>query len=257
MVFPRTAVVIQHEGKQSFVAAPPLVNLYNAGQRYRRAVIAPEGDQCEWFALSPGLATQIMSALDPRHTGDPAHPFPRSHGPSNAAAYLAQRRFARQCVTGPVPDALHAEEFAVSLATSVLPCAIALPPPVPARRSGMRQRDLVEQAKMHLLDMQHDEGVSALARRLGCSPFHLCRIFRHQTGFGLHAFREQLRLRQALEALELGESDFTELALSLGYSSHSHFSYAFRSAFGCSPRDYRRLAPDLPFWMSREGRRSS
>jgi len=36
--------------------------------------------------------------------------------------------------------------------------------------------------------------------------------------------------------------DITDLALELGYSSHSHFTAAFRSALGVTPSDYRRSA---------------
>jgi AraC-like DNA-binding protein len=34
-------------------------------------------------------------------------------------------------------------------------------------------------------------------------------------------------------------SDLTALAFDLGFSSHSHFSAAFRRAFGCTPSAFR------------------
>jgi len=33
--------------------------------------------------------------------------------------------------------------------------------------------------------------------------------------------------------------DLTSLALDLGFSSHSHFTLAFRRAFGCTPSQFR------------------
>jgi AraC-like DNA-binding protein len=45
----------------------------------------------------------------------------------------------------------------------------------------------------------------------------------------------------ALERLDAGERDLTRLALDLGYSSHSHFTDAFRRSFGVTPSTARKL----------------
>jgi AraC-like DNA-binding protein len=49
-----------------------------------------------------------------------------------------------------------------------------------------------------------------------------------------------VRLRAALEALP--GQDLTQLALDLGYSSHSHFSERFRQVYGRTPSEFRRAA---------------
>jgi AraC family transcriptional regulator len=93
--------------------------------------------------------------------------------------------------------------------------------------------------------------------------FHLARVFKARTGFSLHAYRTQLRLRAALErvaprhgagpALRLrsGQAprrgsghggrdvDLIDIALDLGFSSHSHFTEAFRRNFGTTPSAVR------------------
>ena len=46
--------------------------------------------------------------------------------------------------------------------------------------------------------------LSEIAAALGVSPFHLCRTFRRVSGMTLHAYRNELRLRSALEQLECG-----------------------------------------------------
>ena len=71
--------------------------------------------------------------------------------------------------------------------------------------------------------------------------FHLCRCFRAGTGLTLHEYRTQLRLRGALEALESGDCDLTRLALDTGFSSHSHFTAAFRRVFDATPSRVRSL----------------
>jgi AraC-like DNA-binding protein len=69
--------------------------------------------------------------------------------------------------------------------------------------------------------------------------FHLARIFKSRTGFSLHAYRNQLRLRSALERLREPNVDLTGIALDLGFSSHSHFTETFRRAFGKTPSAVR------------------
>jgi AraC family transcriptional regulator len=57
---------------------------------------------------------------------------------------------------------------------------------------------------------------------------------------GLPLYRYQLRLRlsRALDLLAQCR-DLTALGLDLGFSSHSHFSAAFRQAYGRSPSEFR------------------
>ena len=78
-----------------------------------------------------------------------------------------------------------------------------------------------------------------LARRLHSSAFHLARVFRAETGFTVHGFRQSLRLRSALERLSDHRNDLTALALELGFSSHSHFTERFRNEFGVAPSQVR------------------
>jgi AraC-like DNA-binding protein len=84
-----------------------------------------------------------------------------------------------------------------------------------------------------------DLSLAELARAVGVSRSRLCRAFRRATGTTLHAYRDGLRLRAALEAL-LERDDLTALALDLWYASHSHFGARFRRAFGMTPSEARR-----------------
>jgi AraC-like DNA-binding protein len=58
----------------------------------------------------------------------------------------------------------------------------------------------------------------------------------------LHAYRTELRLRHALERLLERREHITQIALDLGFSSHSHFTAAFRRAFGLTPSAFIRQA---------------
>jgi len=101
-------------------------------------------------------------------------------------------------------------------------------------------RDIAEAVRELLARCyREDWSLSAMASRVGASVFHLARVFQRRTGLSLHQYRNQLRLRAALEELAGGEADLSGLALSLGFSSHSHFTNVFRRTFGCTPSAYR------------------
>jgi AraC-like DNA-binding protein len=77
-----------------------------------------------------------------------------------------------------------------------------------------------------------------VSRAVGASPAYLTDVFRRVEGIPLHGYLTQLRLSRALEELR-DVDNLTTLALSLGFSSHSHFSAAFRRAFDCTPSQFR------------------
>ena len=136
----------------------------------------------------------------------------------------------------------HAEERVVALLDRVLTLAyhIALP-----RSRGPRlpcATDLADAAKAWIAPRVAQRlTLARIANAIDCSIFHLCRSFRHATGLTLHDYRDEIRLRLALERLEQGERDLTRLALDLGYSSHSHFTAAFHRSFGVPPSIARKL----------------
>jgi AraC-like DNA-binding protein len=81
-----------------------------------------------------------------------------------------------------------------------------------------------------------------VGRAVGVSPFHLCRLFRAVTGTTIARYRHTLRLRAALERVARPDADLSAVALDHGYSSHSHFTAAFRREFGMTPTEFRRAA---------------
>ena len=98
---------------------------------------------------------------------------------------------------------------------------------------------LVERAK-HLLHARYCESVSLrdIADELGVAAVYLTQSFTRFEGMPLYHYLLQLRLNRALYELPRRES-ITELALDLGFSSHSHFTSAFKSTFGLAPSEFR------------------
>lgn len=237
-VFPRTSVWIQHDGGRRFVADPATVTFYNRGQRYRRFALSPSGDRGEWFAVAPAVLADVLARRDPAARDRGTRLFAVTHGPSDRRSYLVQRAVYEHVCREEHPDPLFVEETMLSVLDRVTGLAAGRQ----ARRGAPRPapRDLVERAR-GVLAQRFAERLSlhALAQTVDCSPFHLARTFRKATGTSLHAHRTDLRLRSALEQLGDPHSDLLELALSLGYSSHSHFTEVFRAAFGTTPSDLR------------------
>jgi AraC-like DNA-binding protein len=100
--------------------------------------------------------------------------------------------------------------------------------------------DLVEETKAVLArSFRQPLSLQEIADRLGFSVFHLCRLFRRGTGTTLHHYRNELRLRTALDEVADPRTDLSSLGLDLGYSSHSHFTAAFHRAFGTTPSALR------------------
>ena len=241
-VFPRTSVRIQHAGRSPFITSPNVVTFYNRDQVYFRDRVTEEGDRCDWFAVAPSVLLEAVARHDPAAAGRPDAPFAFTHGPADARSYLLQRLVVRHLTEGDPIDPLFVEESAVRLLAHTVAGA--------ARAWGLagatpepRHKDLAEQAKGLLAgELGEPLTLEELARRAGASVFHLCRTFRRHTGSTLHGYRTQMRLRTALERAADPGTDLTDLALDLGYSSHSHFTAAFRKAFGVTPSTFRRKA---------------
>jgi len=99
---------------------------------------------------------------------------------------------------------------------------------------------LVEQAKQAIAsNLERNVTVRELSRAMHCTPWRLCRAFRRVTGQTLTSYRHALRVQVAIERLRNRDVDLTELALELGYSSHSHFTNVFRRHVGITPSQVR------------------
>jgi AraC family transcriptional regulator len=232
VVFPRTAVEIRPANGRRVLATPNLVMLYNPAQEYERELRDARGDSCLYFELHGPAVEAIERESAVLADGQ----LTATHLPSSHAAYLRQHLLARYLRSGDV-DPMIVEETASSLVGDVLEQR-------PAPRRGRRTTtaahyELTEAAKEEIVaSISETLSLAQLASRLGTSPFHLGRIFQTQTGFTLHQYRKQLRLRLALDRLA-GENSLSMLACDLGFASHSHFTDAFSREFGVAPSAVR------------------
>jgi AraC-like DNA-binding protein len=238
-VFPRTSVVIRHRDERPFASDPTIVTLYNQGQEYQRQPVSPQGDLCDWYAVTPDVLRDALVRRDPAAADDDRRPIRFPFTRIDAATYLLQRRLFAAALHS-APDALYVEETVFELLDRVLRAAYTAGGGVP--RSPRRTVADLARAACELIGRRFREplNVGDIAEAIGCSRYHLCRAFKAATGATLHEHRDQVRLRSALAHLENADTDLTQLALELGYSSHSHFTASFRRAFGIPPSAARR-----------------
>lgn len=84
--------------------------------------------------------------------------------------------------------------------------------------------------------------VAALASAAGMSRSAFAREFSHAFAMSPMAFVAKTRLHHAAEMLRATNMPVKVIAASIGFSSRSHFSRAFRDAYGADPSAYRRSA---------------
>ena len=82
--------------------------------------------------------------------------------------------------------------------------------------------------------------LSDMARVAGLSPSAFIRAFKRGMGMTPHRFVMEHRLQLARRMLAESDRPIVDIALSLGFSSQSHFGASFRAALGVSPARYRR-----------------
>lgn len=245
-VFPRTSVAIQHEGRPPFVADTRTVTYYNEGQHYTRRRVDPRGDACEWFAVRPDVLRDVLARYDPTTVDRGGRIFPFTHGPSDRRAYTLQRLVVRHVAESEAVDGLLVEEVAVDVLARIAALAYGQTD----RRAAVSEADgsgggsagLARRLRRYLLERYTASlSLDQIADAVGASVFHLCRVFKREMGTTIHRYRSELRLRRSLEFVAESD-DLTRVALQLGYSSHSHFTAAFRRAFATTPSQFRRKA---------------
>lgn len=240
VAFPSAAVWIEREERGRFVADSSLATVYNPWQPYLRHPISPRGDESDWIGVSEELAREIVSRHDTRDAMA-AHPFRHATAPVSPALYLKQWQLF-ECVASDRASALEIEERALDIVVSTIAAAYGGARISCRAPKASSERDLVEDAKAAMLgSLFENENVTSLSRRVGVSPFHLCRRFRAQTGRTLHGYRREMRLRASLGLSDRYRGKLTSLALDLGFHSHSHFTTSFRRAFGVRPSALMRL----------------
>lgn len=109
--------------------------------------------------------------------------------------------------------------------------------PAPAQAGNLEE--VARYMEEHL-----DEPLSIpqLSRRAFLSPTAFKAAFRQRYGLAVHAWLRQRRMERAAQLLRGSSLTVLEVAQSVGYSSGSQFSTAFRERYGTSPGKFRKMS---------------
>lgn len=218
------------------------------GEVHRIRHPVPGGDACSVFRASVDSMREMLGALDPaqRDAENPRLPLPQA--PLRGREHLLHRLAMRAATTG--ADLVEQEEWAIWFLYASLAYAYERSNGGAGRtrqRTGVAwARALEYTARVHEVvrrRFQEQLTLAQIGRVVHCSPFHLSRLVTKVTGLTIHRLLVRHRLRHALErVLDSGEG-LSAIAFATGFSSHSHFTDAFRREFGCSPDRIRRWSP--------------
>jgi AraC family transcriptional regulator len=243
VVFPRRGIFERETGGRRLLADATQVLFFNREEGYRVAHPGGCGDDCTVFAFDDRLSREAVEEWDPAWAESSDRLFRFQQIASDARAFWWQDVL-RQAARAGAGQQLKLDEAAFGLLRSVLQSGYQQQgleprrgqPAVPHSPTSRLHVEQVQRTQLLLARrFAEDLSLEALAQAAHCSSFHLARLFRAQCGVSMHEYRHRLRLREAVRRLAEGEADLSALALSLGFSSHSHFSDAFRRAFGLSP----------------------
>lgn len=93
-------------------------------------------------------------------------------------------------------------------------------------------------------DFLHDRfdqplALSDVAKAADVHPVSLARAFRRRHHCTVGDYIRRLRIEFACRKLSRSDAPLVEIALSAGFSEHSHFSRTFKQVTGLTPSDYR------------------
>lgn len=233
LVFPYRGLFVRHTGRRDAVGDANQILFFNATEDYRISHPIAGGDAC----LSLTLRADVLDELSPKgrlRAGEK----PAFHRQSQRIEPETQSRAAllRHVLAAGAAEPLAAEEAALALVRAALSENVRLGAPTPG------QRKLADRAKLVLAsDPARRWRLDEIGSHVGVSPVYLTQVFQQVENIPLSRYQLRLRLARALDLISQYD-DLTALGLDLGFSSHSHFTAAFRRSFGLTPQQFRRAA---------------
>jgi AraC family transcriptional regulator len=234
LVFPYRGVYMRHLGHDQAVAEANQVLFFNAAEGYQVSHPIAGGDASLTLVVSEAQLRELAPMNLLRDGGKLAFRQQRLRIDARTQALVA---LLRHSLRENIAEPLEAE----SLTLTLVQRALGPRTTHPAGASVGRQR-LVDRAKLVLSsDLARRWTLAEIAAEVRVSPVYLTQVFQQVEGIPLYRYQLRLRLARALD-LVARYDDLTALSLELGFSSHSHFSAAFRQAYGYSPSAFRQSA---------------
>src|SRR5271154_4047853 len=234
LVFPYRGVFMRHLGSDQAVAEANQVMFFNAAESYRVSHPVPGGDASLSLAISEEQLLELAPATLLHDKTTLAFRGQRLRIDARAQVLVA---LLRHSLRENIAEPLEAESLALTLVRRALG-----PRTTHAAGASVGLQRLVDRIKLVLAsDLMRRWTLAEIAAEVRGSPVYLTQVFQQVEGLPLYRYQLRLRLARALDLLGQYD-DLTALSLDLGFSSHSHFSAAFRHAYGRSPSEFRQSA---------------
>ncbi len=236
LVFPYRGVYVRHVGHDQAVAEANQVLFFNSTEGYRVSHPVSGGDASLSLAIGEAQLRELAPASFLRDGATFAFRRQRLRIDARAQALAA---LLRHSLRQNFAETLEAESLALTLAQRALGART-----THAAGASIGRQRLVDRAKLVLAsDLARRWTLAEVAAEVRGSPVYLTQVFQQVEGLPLYRYQLRLRLARALDLIAQYD-DLTALSLDLGFSSHSHFSAAFREAYGRSPSQFRQSALD-------------
>jgi AraC-like DNA-binding protein len=232
LVFPYRGTYVRHVGQDNAVADPNQLMLFNRGEGYRISHPISGGDASLSLALEEGLLQELVPTAYLRRGGDLAFRVQRLRIDPRAQALVS---ILRHGLTRAIAEPLQAETLILTLVRRALGERTSRPP-----GSTYGRQRLVDRAKLAISSNPARRWkLAEIASEVGVSPVYLTQSFQQVEGLPLYRYQLRCRLARALDLLHQYD-DLSALALDLGFSTHSHFTAAFRRLYGRTPAELQR-----------------
>ena len=99
--------------------------------------------------------------------------------------------------------------------------------------------NLVRQVQQYVADHLADATLQSIAAHVYLNPSYLSKIYKMETGEGLHEYIQRMKMERAAHWLKSGGMKIYEIAERLGYTKTSYFIKLFRETYGMTPQEYR------------------
>ncbi|MGH8779980.1 AraC family transcriptional regulator [Paraburkholderia sp.] len=214
---------------ESLVLSRGAIQLMPPGEVHDSIASADQPYTLQTFRLSPALLDGLGEEITGRH-----------YFPSQAAAVIEDSRLADQLLKihsalrqGPT-DPMRNETVVLELLESLF-ARLKQPAPqtITGNLSAQQLRIVRDFVDDHISDKIVLEDLSVL---IGLDRFRFLKQFKRTIGMTPHAWLLRLRLEKAVALINANRTmPITEIAHAVGFFDQSHFTRAFRHAYGVTP----------------------
>ncbi len=207
---------------------------------YLQYAADPDNAEVIWVEFQPRFFEQYPLSLLMNE-----QPFSFDHVTEQQFAICSQsvtllRTLQQSNGTTPFTHELQQTETLIHLLRRALDC-ISLPftvCPVPACRflaHDSEREKIIEACRVIDANFDNPLTIKELSRKVAMNECYLKKGFKALTGKTIHEYTQDLRISKAKEMLKQQGLSVSDVANTLGFSSISHFSTAFKKATGMKP----------------------